>query len=186
VKSQAEHPAWTETGSTIATSFYLNGPLVSESYPAPTTISSNAFWTPTYLGTRRIDAARNASWRCTLNVSSAGTPSGNILAVGGALGEGAMGIGFDSSGNLIWRVGQGQELWYHRDQTSWTHYWPLRESSGNRNDLIGSTTLTESGTVGEGARQYGAKLTAGVTTSLFDSGTPSFLTGTDISIAGND
>ena len=186
VKSQAEHPAWTEAGSTIATSFYLNGPIVSESYPAPTTISSNAYWTPTYLGIRRIDAARNASWQCTLNVSSAGTPSGNILAVGGALGEGAMGIGFDSSGNLIWRVGQGQQLWYHRDQTSWTHYWPLRESSGNRNDLIGSTTLTESGTVGEGARHYGAKLTAGVTTSLFDSSTPSFLTGTDISIAGND
>jgi predicted phage tail protein len=186
VKSQSEHPAWASLASGIATQYYENGPLVSESFSAPTTFSLNTRWNDSYSGiNRRIDNRYNGAFRCTLNVSG-GTPTGNILKVGGSVGEGAMGIGFDSSGNLIWRVGQGQPMWDQRDQTSWSHYWSLRESSGTRADLIGGSTLTESGTVGEGARQYGAKTTSGVTTSLFESSTPSFLTGSDISIAGND
>jgi predicted phage tail protein len=180
--STTEEPTWSSLGPGVASRWDQSGPDPSDTYTAPSVIKAQIKWPG---NGNRIDATRNGAWRTTLNVT-AGTPTGNVLKVGGIAGQGAMGLGFDSSGNLIWRVGQGRTLWNHQSQTSWIHYWPLRESSGNRADKIGSNTLTETGTVGEGARTYGAKRTAGVTTSLFESSTPSYLTGTDISIAGKD
>jgi predicted phage tail protein len=192
LKSTTEEPTWSSLGPGVASRWDQSGPDPSDTYTAPSVIKALSKWPGSG---NRIDAVRNGAWRTTLNVT-AGTPTGNVLKVGGISGEGAMGLGFDSSGNLIWRVGQGRTgqggdkaagtYWNHWPQTSWIHHWPLRESSGNRADQIGSNTLTETGTVGEGARTYGAKTTAGVTTSFFESSTPSYLTGTDISIAGKD
>tara|TARA_R110000868_G_scaffold148839_3_gene371048 strand:- start:26848 stop:31755 length:4908 start_codon:yes stop_codon:yes gene_type:complete len=183
LKSQTEETAWSSNVTAAGPAFVLSGPAPSETMSSPRTISSNSNWNETYGGLRRISALRNGAFRITLNVSG-GTPEGNILAVGTDSGYGAMSIGFDSAGNLIFRIANGKKQWFQYDTTSLIHFWSLRESSGNRVDSQGSNDLTATGTVAAGldhANQFGA-----VSTSLFEATTPSYLTGTDISLAGKD
>ncbi len=183
VKSQTEEPAWSSNVTAAGPAFVLSGPDPSETMSSPRTISSNSNWNETYGGLRRISALRNGAFRITLNVSG-GTPQGNILAVGTDSGYGAMSIGFDSAGNLIFRIANGKKQWFQYDTTNLIHFWSLRESSGNRVDSQGSNDLTATGTVAAGldhANQFGA-----VSTSLFEATTPSYLTGTDISLAEKD
>ena len=184
IKSKTEETAWSSVTASEGAAFVASGPAVSETITSPGTISAKLYWNSgTYPGPRRIDAYRNGAFRITLNVSG-GTPEGNILGVGGHSNAGAMTIGFDSAGDLIFRIANGKKQWFQYDTTSLIHFWSLRESSGDRVDSEGSNDLTETGTVATGldyTNEFGA-----VPTSLFEATTPSYLTGTDISLAEKD
>jgi predicted phage tail protein len=192
VKSRTLETAWAELGADIAARFVAHGPAVDDTYTSGATIRSITNWFEGYSGQKRIDAIDDGAWRVTINVSG-GTPEGNILGVGGESTWGAMTLGFDGEGDLIWRVGNGRAQWFQYDTTGLNQYWELTETSGTRasqnvtsnEPVAGTNDLTETGTVGEGILA-GSGTFGQVPTSLFESSTPSYLAGADISIAGND
>ena len=190
VKSKTLEPTWDALGATLAERFLQSGSPSEDTYAAGAQISGNLHWSSSYFGLKRIDGVDNGVWKVRLNISSAGTPTGNLLAVGLGVVYGAMSIGFDAEGDLIWRVGNGYKQWFQYDVTSLNQYWSLLETSGTRasqnvtlgEPVAGTNNLTETGTVGSGLESGG--IFGSVPTSLFESTTPSYLTGTDISIAG--
>lgn len=192
VKSRTLETAWAELGADLPARFIAHGPAVDDTYTSGATIRAITNWFEGYSGQKRIDAIDDGTWRVTINVSG-GTPEGNILGVGGETTWGAMTLGFDGEGDLIWRVGNGRAQWFQYDTTSLNQYWELTETSGTRasqnvtanEPVAGTNDLTETGTVGEGILA-GSGTFGQIPTSLFESTTPSYLSGTDISIAGND
>jgi len=192
VKSRTLETAWAELGADLPARFVAHGPAVDDTYVEGATIRSVTNWFEGYSGNKRIDAIDDGAWRVTINVSG-GTPTGNILGVGAETTWGAMSLGFDGEGDLIWRVGNGRAQWFQQDVTSLNQRWGLLETSGTRasknvtagEPVAGTNDLTETGTVGEGIGAGSGSFNL-VPTSLFESTTPSYLSGTDISIAGND
>jgi predicted phage tail protein len=179
VKSQAEHPGWSEVESAAAAAFLLHGPAAALTFTDGADVPVHATTANT------VNTVSEATFHCNLTVSSSGTPEGLIFSHAGAPypSNGGNLVTFDSSGNLILRVGTNEPILYlPTDQTSMYGQWNLYEISGNRLDSFGANDLTVVGDVTgipvEGTTTQG-------TGAKFETG-GSYLTGSGPALAGSD
>jgi predicted phage tail protein len=174
VKSQAEHPAWSEAGTTIAERFLLNGKLVDETFASGAIIHPRVKYTAGK-SPARVSFLRDAAFHCKLTVASGANPLGIIMACG-ISNAGAL-VMFDGNGALIIRAGNGSDgLFTLDDLTSVIHRWSLSETVGVAyQDTIGTNHLTDNGLVERALNGY-------TQAPLFDGSSTSFLSGTDITI----
>lgn len=103
-KIQNEHPTWSSLSSNIATSFLANGADADQSTAAGTNVSSalGTEWAAS-ASSPEFDRGASGVWAVTINVPSGIDPLGCIFEMGGDV-KGCY-LGFDSSGDLIWRAG---------------------------------------------------------------------------------
>ena len=179
VKSQAEHPGWSEVESAAAAAFLLHGPAAALTFTDGADVPVHATTANT------VNTVSEATFHCNLTVSSSGTHEGLIFSHAGAPypSNGGNLVTFDSSGNLILRVGTNEPILYlPTDQTSMYGQWNLYEMSGNRLDSFGANDLTVVGDVTgipvEGTTTQG-------TGAKFETG-GSYLTGSGPALAGSD
>jgi len=181
VKSQAEHPAWSEVDSAAAAGFLLHGPDAYSVFQDTDVIDTTS--TPSS-DSDQISSHEDPTFHVNLTVSSVGTAEGAIWQAGPTADNEQKGIiaAFDSAGSLIVRAGSTDPLLYQlADTTSMVGHWPLYETSGNRLDSFGSNDLTVTGGVTAETLHYCPTMGVG---AVFGNG--AYLTGSGHTFAGKD
>lgn len=104
---QNEHTAWSSLSSNIATSFLANGADADQSTASGTTIfpAWKTGWEAS-ASAPEFDRAASGVWAVTINVPSGITPRGCVFEMGNTT-KGCY-LGFNASGDLIWRAGYGE------------------------------------------------------------------------------
>jgi predicted phage tail protein len=181
VKSQAEHPSWSEVESAAAAGFLLHGPAAYETFEDTDLIDVTS--TPDVYPLA-ISSHEDPTFHVNLTVSSVGTAEGAIWQAGPTADGEQHGIiaAFDSAGSLIVRAGSTDPLLYQlADTTSMVGHWPLYETSGDRLDSFGSNDLTVTGGVTAETLLFCPTMGVG---AVFGNG--AYLTGSGHTFAGKD